>query len=225
MSERVNEKHNIPSEFALVFIVVIYSFSIALITKSGFGMSSLAAVPYLISQMGLGLSFGTWNFIIQACLVVGLMIATRKCKAEYAYAFFLAFAFSKMIDVHEHWLTLLPDTMAARILYFVAGFFIMAVGIYVSNNSSVPIMPTDLFPRDIAECFDLPYEKVKTTLDVGFLVAALVLSVGCMHRIMGIGIGTVICALITGKAVGIIQKKMKKKVTFHYATKLSFLSM
>lgn len=220
MSDSMSKISSIPSEAALVFIVVVYSFAVALMTKSGFGMSSLAAVPFLVSEVIPGMSFGTWNFIIQAALVLILVAATRKFKLEYLYSFVLAFAFSKMIDVHDIWLALLPDTFGFRVVYFVVSFFVMAVGIYVSNNGKVPIMPTDLFPRDIAETFHVSYSKVKTTLDVGFLAAALILSLGCMHQIIGIGIGTVICALLTGKTVGAIQKKMENKLEFNYLIRL-----
>lgn len=199
---------------ALLFIIVIYSFSVALMSKSGFGMSSIAAVPFLLSRVFPFFRFGTWNFLIQAILILSLTFLGRKWKTEYLFSFILAFAFSKMIDVHELWLRLLPDSFLCRVLCFTAGFFIMALGIYVSNNSHVPIMPTDLFPRDVTALFSLSYATVKTIYDITFLAAALFLSVGYLHQLLGIGIGTVICALFTGKTVEVIQNKLSKRLLF-----------
>lgn len=199
---------------ALLFIIIVYSFSIALMSKSGFGMSSIAAVPFLLSKTFPIFRFGTWNFLIQALLILSLTLLGRKWKSEYFFSFILAFAFSKMIDVHELWLNLLPDTYFIRILCFIAGFFIMTLGIFVSNNSHLPIMPTDLFPRDISVMFTLSYAGVKTFYDITFLAAALFLSLGCLHQLLGIGIGTVVCALFTGKTVDIIQTALSKRILF-----------
>lgn len=200
--------------FALLFIIVVYSFSVAIMSRSGFGMSSIAAVPFLLSKVFTLFKFGTWNFLVQAILVLSLIILGRKMKMEYLFSFILAFAFSKMIDVHELWLALLPDTIPFRIAYFLIGFFVMALGIYVSNNSDVPIMPTDLFPRDVTALFSLSFAKVKTIYDITFLIIALFLSLGYLHQLLGIGIGTVICAAFTGKTVDIIQTFLSKRIIF-----------
>lgn len=34
--------------------------------------------------------------------------------------------------------------------YFITSFFIIAFGICLSNNSMIPIIPTDIFPRDLS---------------------------------------------------------------------------
>ena len=63
-----------------------------------------------------------------------------------------------MIDVHDAWLALLPNTMALNVLYFALGFLIIGFGIALANRCMLPIIPTDTFPRDMSEILNKPYK-------------------------------------------------------------------
>ena len=81
----------------------------------------------------------------------------------------------------------------------------------------LPIIPTDTFPRDMSEILNKPYKYVKTTFDLCCLTTTLVLSIGILHGLHGVGIGTVLCAFITGKTVSMFQKVLDDHVVFYRA--------
>ena len=122
-----------------------------------------------------------------------------------------------MIDDHDAWLALLPNTMALNVLYFALGFLIIGFGIALANRCMLPIIPTDTFPRDMSEILNKPYKYVKTTFDLCCLTTTLVLSIGILHGLHGVGIGTVLCAFITGKTVSMFQKVLDDHVVFYRA--------
>ena len=114
-----------------------------------------------------------------------------------------------MIDDHDAWLALLPNTMALNVLYFALGFLIIGFGIALANRCMLPIIPTDTFPRDMSEILNKPYKYVKTTFDLCCLTTTLVLSIGILHGLHGVGIGTVLCAFITGKTVSMFPESVR----------------
>ena len=63
----------------------------------------------------------------------------------------------------------LPLTIPLRILYFVLSYLIICVGIALSNRCKLPIIPTDLFPREVADIMGL---------GVGTIVAAFTMGKG-----------------------------------------------
>lgn len=209
------KKNKMPGELALIVAVIINSLGIALMTKSNFGISSISSVPYVFSSAFPILSFGTWNYIFQTILIISLMILSKKINAGYIFSFLMGLAFGKMIDVHELWIYLLPDSFMWHIIYFITSFFIIAFGICLSNNSMLPIIPTDTFPRDLSAILKKQYKYIKTTFDICCLTTTLIISLFILHKAIGVGIGTVICALTTGKIVSLIQSFLDKHVEFY----------
>ena len=44
--------------------------------------------------------------------------------------------------------------------------FLVNIGIALENRCQLPIIPTDLFPRELSEIIDKPYARVKIIFDV-----------------------------------------------------------
>jgi len=146
------------------------------------------------------------------------MILSKKINLSYIFSFIMGLAFGKMIDVHELWICFLPDSLIWHIIYFIISFFILAFGICLSNNSMLPIIPTDTFPRDISVILKKPYKYIKTTFDVCCLITTIIISIFILHKAVGVGVGTVICALTTGNVVSLIQSYLDKHLKFYRYT-------
>lgn len=93
-------------------------------------------------------------------------------------------------------------------------YIILCVGIALSNRCRLPIIPTDLFPRDLSEIIKKPYSRVKITFDVTCLLVTACLTFFALGKISGLGIGTVAAAFTMGKRVAIAGKLIDKKMTF-----------
>lgn len=122
--------------------------------------------------------------------------------------------FGKLMDVNELWITKLPMSIPLRIVYFVVSYIILCFGIALSNRCKLPIIPTDLFPRDLSEIINKPYARVKITFDVTCLLVTACLTYFALGRILGLGIGTVVAAFTMGIGVSIAGKLIDKKMTF-----------
>ena len=133
---------------------------------------------------------------------------------SYLFSFVAGFFFGKLLDVFGAWLPCLPYSLGWRIFYFVASCPVIALGIALSNRCKLPIIPTDLFARDLSEIIRKPYAKVKTTMDLTCVAVSIVLTVVGTGTLKGVGIGTVVAALTYGRTAGLIGNLIDKKFYF-----------
>ena len=201
-------------EVALLFAIIINSIGVLLMLQSGSGISAISSVPYAFSEVFPKLTLGTWTYIFQGLLVITLMVLKKRFVPSYLFSFVAGFIFGKLMDVNELWITNLPMSIPLRIVYFVVSYVILCFGIALSNRCKLPIIPTDLFPRDLAEIIKKPYARVKITFDVACLLVTACMTYFALGRILGLGIGTVVAAFTMGKGVDIAGKLIDKRMTF-----------
>lgn len=210
-------------ELALIIVIIINSFGVVLMLYSGSGISAISSVPYAFSEVLPELTLGTWTYIFQALLISALMILRKRFVLEYLLSFVVGFAFSMMLDFYESWINILPYTMAMRICYFIISYILICVGIGLSNHCGLPIIPTDLFPRELCLIEHLKYSKVKVSFDVICLAVTAVITLVGIHHIMGLGIGTIIAAFTMGKAIGYVNDILDRRFTWKVAGCLQVL--
>lgn len=111
-------------------------------------------------------SFGVVLMLYSGALILSLMIMRKKFVTSYLFSFAVGFVFSELLDVHELWINILPTALAWRIIYFLLSYVILCFGIALSNRCQLPIVPTDLFPRELADIKKIAYPKIKIGFDV-----------------------------------------------------------
>ena len=116
------KKIHLAGEAALIIVLLINSLGVDLMSKSGFGISTISSVPLVFNIAFPVLSFGTWNYIFQTLLVITLMILKRSFCTGYLFSFVVGIGFGKMIDIHNLWIQHLPDTQSLNVLYFFQSF-------------------------------------------------------------------------------------------------------
>ena len=181
---------------------------------SGAGISAISSVPYAFSESFPKMTLGTWTYIFQGTLVAVLMILRKKFVPTYLFSFAVGFAFSKMLDVYKAALAGLPMGLGYQIAYFVISYLVLCIGIALSNRCGLPIIPTDLFPREMSDILKIPYSRIKITFDVTCLAVTAGLTFFFLGHIKGLGIGTILAAFTMGKVIGMIGNVLDKHFRF-----------
>ena len=226
MTEEIETQENkklpvLRGELALLVVVLINSLGVVML-YSGSGISAISSVPYAFSEVFTKISLGTWTYIFQGLLVLSLMIMRRKFVAPYLFSFVVGFAFSEMLDVHEMWIDVLPTAIGYRVLYFIISYLLLCIGIALSNRCGLPIIPTDLFPRELADITKVQYSRIKISFDVICLAVTALMTCIILGHLDGLGIGTILAAFSMGKVIGMIGDKMDHHVRFEsFMTKKS----
>jgi hypothetical protein len=212
----------IRGEITLIVIILINSLGVVLMLYSGSGISAISSVPYAFSLVFPKISLGTWTYIFQGLLVLSLMIMRKKFVAPYLFSFLVGFAFSEMLDIHEMWINALPTALEYRVVYFVISYFLICFGIALSNRCGLPIIPTDLFPRELADITKIKYSRIKIGFDVICLAITALMTCIILGHLDGLGIGTILAAFTMGKVIGMIGDQMDRHVRFEsFMTKRS----
>ncbi len=201
-------------ELALLTVVLINSFGVDVILYSGWGISPISSVPFAFSETFPILTLGTWTYLFQGSLVLSLMILRKRFVPQYLFSFVVGFAFGKMIDFYEPIVHMLPFTLPLRVLYFVGGCLLLTFGITLSNRCGLPIIPTDLFPRELSIITGIGYPRIKLTFDVISVFVTGLITIGFLGHLEGLGIGTIVMALSFGRIVGVMGTALDKKVRF-----------
>lgn len=206
-------------EIALAVAVIVNTFGVDLMLYSDFGVSAISSVPYAFSLVLPKLSLGTWTYIFQGILVLSLMIMRKRFVPQYLFSFVIGFVFGELLDVHELWIDILPDALIWRIIYYIISYLLISFGIALSNRCCLPIVPTDLFPREFSQITGISYSKVKIAFDVICLAITAAMTLIFLGKPEGLGIGTVLAAFTMGKVIGMMGNKLDKHIRF-----VSFLS-
>lgn len=201
-------------EAALALAAIINSFGVVLMLYSGSGISAISSVPFAFSEVCPSLSLGTWTYIFQGILVLSLMVLRRRFVPQYLFSFVVGFVFGELIDLHEQWISILPRHFVCRIFYFVMSYLLISFGIALSNRCHLPIIPTDLFPRELAQIIHIRYSIIKISFDVICLAITAGMTFFFLGNLKGLGIGTVLAAFTMGKAIGIMGDWLDRHFRF-----------
>ena len=201
-------------EAALALAVVTNSFGVVLMLYSGSGISAISSVPFAFSEVLPALSLGTWTYLFQGLLVASLMVLRRRFVVSYLGSFVVGFVFGELLDVHELWIGVLPNALGWRVLYFAVSYLLITFGIVLSNRCHLPIIPTDLFPRELSQILGVGYPKVKVSFDVICLAVTAGMTFFFLGHLDGLGVGTILAAFTMGKAVGLMGEKLDRHVRF-----------
>ena len=201
-------------ELALAVAVTINSFAVAATVYAGLGISPVSSFPYALSLVFPFLTLGTWTYLFQGAMILTLMILRRRFVPTYLFSFVVGFAFGNLLDVFGAWWPAMPHTMGWRILYFALSCPVIGLGIALSNRCKLPIIPTDLFPRELSQITGIPYPRIKISFDVICLSLTACMTVLFLGHLEGLGIGTVAAALTMGKAVGLTGAWLDRRVRF-----------
>lgn len=213
------EKPILRGEAALALATIINSFGVVLMLYSGSGISAISSVPFAFSEVFPKLSLGTWTYLFQGLLVLSLMVLRKRFVPQYLFSFVVGFVFGELLDVHELWVSILPNGLFWCVLYFVISYFLISFGIALSNRCRLPIIPTDLFPRELAQIINVSYPRIKISFDVSCLAITAGMTFLFLGHLKGLGIGTILAAFTMGKVVGILGGWLDHRVQF-----VSFLS-
>lgn len=186
-------------ELSFSIALIINSLAISLLVHSVFGVSTLSSLPLVLSELIPNISFGMMNTIVQSILLVVLMLITKQPKFSYLFSFIIAFVFGLLCDFFEMVVDPLPQNLLIfRIIYFILGWLLISFGAALFIKSSMPLMPFDEVVADLSRFFKVEVKTIKTTCDAIFVSTAVILSLTFLHKLSGVGIGTIFMAFFTG---------------------------
>ena len=192
--------------------LLISTLGICFSTKSDFGLSMIAAAPYILhvklSEFLPWFSQGTAEYVWEGLILIAMCLVIRRFRPRYLLSFGTAILAGWLIDL---WFLPLGGngaygTLAARILSFLAGMVITSFGVAFFFRTSLPLEVYELAVTEVAEKFQWSTNKVKYGFDLLMFALALLLSFLLTGSLTGIGIGTVCMTLLNAWIIAFFGK-------------------
>ena len=190
--------------------LVILSIGLTLNTKSGLGVSPIISVPFSISNI-LNLNFATVTFIVYTGFVLLQFIIkgkNRDIKDILQIPFSLMFGillnfFGGMLDFH-------PTTMWQRWLLLFGAIIGTAVGVSMLISMKLISNPADALAQAVGDLFKKDLGFGKNVLDITCVFITCTIGLVLSRKIIGIGIGTLICMIAVGRVIVVFNSIFKE---------------
>ncbi len=214
-------KRKLYSELCYVLGIFILALGTAMMTKADFGVSMVVAPAYIIylklSQYLSFMTFGIAEYILQGILLVLLTVVVRRFRLSYLFSFVTALIYGVILDFSMLLVGLLPcEYLAVRLTLYCIGFLITSAGVAFLFNTYLSPAVYELFVKEVSGRYGFDLGKCKTIYDCTSCAAAILMSFAFfgLWQFEGIGIGTVICALINGTLIGFFSSFLNKHFEF-----------
>lgn len=210
----MKKKITLYSEPVYAFAIIILAFSVAMVSAADLGISMIVAPAYILSQKLQFLTFGQSEYVIQAILFILFCILLKRVKLVYFSSFLNCIIYGAVLDF---WRVVIPVfnpsitppgsmNMPIRIAFFIASALITAFSIALFFKVYLYPQVYDFFVKGISEHFKLNRTKFKTAFDLSCLAVSVVMTLIFFKDFVGIGIGTLLLALVNGSLIGMFGK-------------------
>lgn len=203
----MKQHHYVSRYLWFVLGVLINSFGVALITQAALGTSPISSIPYVLS-LRFPITLGEFTFILNLVYIFGQIVLLRRdFKPIQLLQIVVNIIFSAFIDVSMSLLSWLqPDHIVVKLIALILGCAILGIGISIEVAPDVLVVPGEGIVRAMTQVSGKRFGSVKVLFDCTLVAIALVLSFLFFHGLNGLGLGTVISALIIGRFVNLYNR-------------------
>ena len=208
-------------EASYIMGLVLLAFGASLMTRADFGLSMIIAPAYLmnlkLAEYFSFMTFGMAEYLFQAFLLILLVIFVRRFKFTYLLSFLTAVCYGLMLDGCLYLLAFLGEiNIAVRIMFYLIGLFATSLGVAFMFHTYISAEVYELFVKEATERFGWKIGVVKTVYDCTSLVLSVLMSFAFFGfgHFKGIGIGTLVCALVNGRLISAFGSLLEKKYDF-----------
>ena len=227
MQERTHNNKNkkllpLPSEPMYLLAIVLMAVSVSMCAAADFGVSMIVAPSYILSLRFTFLTFGQWEYVLQASLFIAFCILMRKFRPVYLFSFFSCILYGLVLDLFRAAVPLFNPAVTApgsmswpvRIALFVGGNLITTFAVAIFTASYLYPQVYDFFVIGLTARYRMNFTRFKTIYDLSFLAVGVALALILFRGFNGIGVGTVIIALLNGFLIGLFSKLLRRTVVF-----------
>lgn len=196
----------------LLFVVSLFvnALGIDFITKALLGTSPITSVNYVLSLF-TPLTMGQWTIIVNILfLLFELPFMTRESLKEEMRPYIMQIPISLGFGIFIDWAMnmlfwVAPVNLVQQLVYLFIGCCVLAVGIALEMKVNVAMTAGEFFVKTIAQRLSRPFGFVKLGFDVSLVLMACAMSFIFSSTITGVGLGTVVSALLVGPIVHVVS--------------------
>ena len=213
----MKEKNLYRALFYLLDLAIL-SLGLILNSKPNLGVSSIVSLAYIFSIIsGITLSRAIlYQYII--FIVVQMILHTiqkvenLKVKLiEDALQIVVSFIFTAFMSLYSNYIPL-ATTVSNKILFLIFGVLFTGIGAAMSLVIHLIPNPGDGITQAISDTIHIKLGTTKNIVDFFCVCLTITISLIYKKEIMGIGLGTVVCVIMTGRVIALFNDLFKSKI-------------
>lgn len=181
--------------------VLVCAVGIAFITRAGLGTSPISSIPFVLSLI-TPVSMGAYTLAFNLFFLLCESLLIGRFGVAQALQIPVTVLFSLCVDGA---LSLIPSqyggSWMASTVYLVVGCVVMSLGIYLEVLADIIMLPGEAFVRALSQRIGKEFGNVKVCFDSSLTAIAAVIAWWAFRHLNGVGIGTVLSALVVGQLV------------------------
>ena len=195
-----------PIKRIIVYIagLIILALGIDLNTKTMLGISPIISVPYNISVIS-GWLLGAVIFSYYVLLVILQLLIQKKDFPVYQFLQIpCAFVTSAAVQIFDNVIPV-PGHIALKIIVLILAIVVTAIGASLVVEMKIVPNPADGLANIIGTKLGHGFGFGKNIIDFISITVSIIIGLVAKGSIIGIGIGTVITMIMTGRVIALLQ--------------------
>lgn len=195
-----------PIKRIIVYIagLIILALGIDLNTKTMLGISPIISVPYNISVIS-GWLLGAVIFSYYVLLVILQLLIQKKDFPVYQFLQIpCAFVTSAAVQIFDNVIPV-PGHIALKIIVLILAIVVTAIGASLVVGMKIVPNPADGLANIIGTKLGHGFGFGKNIIDFISVTVSIIIGLVAKGSIIGIGIGTVITMIMTGRVIALLQ--------------------
>lgn len=194
--------------------IVLLALGGVLAIKSNLGASPISSLPLSISKVSR-ISLGTAAAILFTIyVVIQILILKRDFKKIQLLQIVFAILFGQIMNFFNSIITININNFYSRILICILSFFITAFGVVFTITANIVPVAPDGLAQVISKKAKIDFGKAKIYFDCTVVLLSVSILLFNSKGLEGLGIGTVLSALLVGRIVSYISKNLKHKIEY-----------
>lgn len=207
-------KKSTPTQFVwrvliYCFALLLIAFGVAISVNSNLGVSPVNSLPYVISKI-IHVQMGTCVTVIFCFYILLQVILLRK---EFQPVQLLQIVFSTLFGYFvdfAKWLMggFAIPTYFGQLAMLAISIVLIALGVLLYMDVQLVPMPMEGLSATIAKKLGKPFPTMKTVVDCVVVAIGVILCFLFLGGLDGIREGTIITAIVTGKVIAVLRKRV-----------------
>ena len=199
----------------------ILALGVSISVKSNLGVSPVSSLAYVLSLIfPVKMGYFTMGVFISFILVQFLLLgkefkitSSLQVLCSVVFGYFVNFSNALLSSIE------VPENLPVRLFLAVLSAAVCGLGIFLYVGARVMPLPAEGLTEVISVKVEKPFSKVKVIFDLVMLLVSVLFSLFFLDSIRGIGVGTLISALLIGKFVGIFSVFLKEPLALFLRNK------
>lgn len=197
-----------------ILSINILALGIILNTRTDLGVAAFTSLFYAFSKVN-NISLGTASIILYLILIIVQICLVRKLTITIFLEIPFSLIFGYITDFYDSLIKIRCSNLLSAYLLLLIAIIFVSLGVYFSVSCNLIATPVESTVKTISQIYNLKFSLVKNVFDITMIIMTLLLCLVLQIPVYGIGMGTVLPALLVGRFISGYQYLFDEKIQIY----------